>query len=837
MIWMKAKLSSDSGGYMWLISAVIFAVVAASMLFSTCYMNLSVRAEEEAHYSRAVYKQLGENLAEASDYLTAEVRYYAVTGDIAHLYNYWEEIFVTKRREQAVEAFESSNPPKEEKELLEQAKKYSDILVETETRSMKLVLTAEGKTAADYADEEKLYNYVAHVLAYEDSDLHENIAANIDKQSLRLEAVEILYDKNYEAYKTEIMSPIEKFNTLMNARLDKEVEERKRGTQIATIMQIILAMAALCAIGFLLQLMKKMYSIRQEKKEAELASQAKSTFLAHMSHELRTPLNAVSGYVYLLEQTAPDKKQREYLKGIRYSSEGLLELINQILDFSKMESGKLELEEASFSLCRVVREVEAVFAGEAVQRNLFFTVEMEEGVPDNIFGDSLRLRQVLLNLLGNAFKFTKEGEISLLVRLKEKKKEKYILYFEVKDSGIGIAETAKEKIFMPFVQSDASITRKYGGTGLGLSICSEIIRLAGDKTHRLEVKSKMGKGSTFHFTMDFLQGNTGCAAEPEKEVQIPYFSAQKVLLVDDSEINIKVQKEILSLCGLQVLTAMGGRQAIEILEKEREIALIFMDIRMPEMDGFEAARRIRRLEGYGEVPIIALTADTIPQEQRILTETGISGCLLKPVKQEALFQLLKSYFAEKKPLEKSIKKSVGRASTEMVECFLMLHKNDKDLLQEMLAKGEWKKAEELVHQLKGITGNLGCSSLYESCRRLQEELQKNRADSFPVFVECWENTIKVFEAEKEKKQPPKAAEDNDIEADKFSEIFNLSSGCDTAAVSFLEERWQKITVWLKREEEEGLKKAMLSYDFEKMEEYIHKVSDRKRRREEGRCTE
>lgn len=837
MIWMKAKFGSQDGGYMWLISAVIFAVVAASMLFSTYYMNLSVRAEEEAHYSRAIYKQLGENLAEASDYLTAEVRYYAVTGDIAHLYNYWEEIFVTKRREQAVEAFERSNPPKEEKELLEQAKKYSDLLVETETRSMKLVLTAEGKTASDYADDEKLYNYVAHVLAYEDSDLNKNIAANGEKQSLRLEAVEILYDKNYEAYKTEIMSPIDKFNTLMNARLDKEVEERKRGTGIATLIQLILAMAALCAIGFLLQLMKKMYSIRQEKKEAELASEAKSTFLAHISHELRTPLNAVGGYVYLLEQTAPNEKQREYLKGIRYSSEGLLELINQILDFSKMESGKLELEEAFFSLRQVVQEAEAVFAGEAVQRNLIFTVEIEEGVPDNIFGDSLRLRQVLLNLLGNAFKFTKEGEISLTVRLKEKREEKYILYFEVKDSGIGIAETAKEKIFMPFVQSDASITRKYGGTGLGLSICSEIIRLAGDKTHRLEVESNVGKGSIFHFTMDFLRGNTSLAAKPKEEIKIPYFSAQKVLLIDDSEINIKVQKEILTLCGLQVLTAMGGRQAIEILKREREIALIFMDIRMPEMDGFEAARRIRRLEGYGEVPMIALTADTIPQGQPLLAEAGINGCLLKPVKQEDLFQLLKDYLAEKNPMEKSIRKSQSKASTEMRECFLMLHKNDKEMLREMLAKGEQKKAEELVHQWKGITGNLGCSSLYESCRRLQEDLKKNRMDSLEEFMECWDNTMKVFEAEREKKHPLKTVEYDNTEADKFSEFFDLCTGCDTAAVSFLEERWRKTEVWLEKEEQEELKKAMLSYDFEKMEEYIHKVMERKWQREEGICTE
>lgn len=845
-------------------SMVIFIGVASSMLFSTYYMNISIRAEEDAQTRRAAYKQLGENLADASDYLTAEVRYFAITGDIVHLYNYWEEIFVTRQREQAIETFEESNPPAGEREQLEQAKKYSDLLVETETYSMKLVLLSEGKTAADYGYDEKLEEYVSYVMSYENM----SETGQEDAEVLRNKAIEILYDKNYEDYKTKIMSPIAEFNTLMNERLDKEVEERKQDTKIGTAVQVILALAALLAIGFLIILMNRLYRVEKERNEAELANEAKSVFLAQMSHELRTPLNAVNGYAYLLEQTKPTEKQMEYVRGIKHSAEGLLELINQILDFSKIEAGYLELECADFSLRRLLRDVEAVFTEQAVQKDLLFRIETDEKIPDCLEGDSVRLKQVLINLLGNAFKFTAKGGVTLKVSLLEKEKGACLLRFAVSDTGIGIEEEAKEKIFQPFVQSDASVTRKYGGTGLGLPICSKIIMLSGDKSHRLEMNSRIGEGSEFFFTMDYPYKESELQTVQEKK-KIPDFHGKKVLLTDDSTINIKVQREILSLCGMITLSAESGKAAIALLKKQSDIDLIFMDIRMPEMDGYETVRRIRQLPAYRKVPIIALTADAVSQMQEKVREAGMDGCLLKPVNQEELFALLVKYLpqseekeAEKRKAEQTAaderdrKREALQVLGEITDCFLLLHSEDGEKLRSFLDQRDFKAAEELVHQLKGITGNMECMPLYQCCCVLQKELQEERSDSYAAFAVIWEETLgmlrerqKKYNRRKNKRREKAAgggavtgrteekaagesaaterteekAADISKSTEVCSKILSLCEAGDTEAIVLLDEYMEEIEDRLSEEEAAALESAKLLYDFRKIAECLEQL--------------
>ena len=887
------KLNLRSSRNIWIISMVIFVIVAVSMLFSTYYINISIKAEEDAQTRRAAYKQLGQNLADASDYLTAEVRYYAITGDIEHLYNYWEEIFETKQREQAIAAFENSDSPEKERILLEQAKKYSDLLVETETYSMKLVLMSEGKTAEDYVYNEKLQEYVNYVMSYETMPEAEMESV----ESTRKKAIELLYVENYENYKTKIMTPIDDFNSLMNARLDREVEERKQGTRIATIIQIILAIAALFAIGFLLNLMNRLYitplksytrdisnakeysdkiskqtmgdisilrakiipygaeeliqfakafnqmidmffqelrerinaqeNMRKARNEAEFANQAKSTFLAQMSHELRTPLNAVNGYTYLLEKTNPTRKQEQYLEGIRYSSNGLLELINQILDFSKIEAGHLELENDLFSLRGLLQEVEAVFTQEAMQKGLKFVIEIEEKVPDFIEGDSLRLRQVLVNLLGNAFKFTAEGSVSLRVNLLDLEETKCLLYFAVMDTGIGIEEEAKEKIFQPFVQSDASVTRKYGGTGLGLPICNEIIMSSGDKSHRIRLESEIGMGSVFSFTMDYVYQEQGTQSEIDIDVKIPHFYGKKVLITDDSEINIKVQSEILSLCGIATVKALSGMQAIALLKEQADIDLVFMDIRMPQMDGYETAKGIRQIAHCRKVPIIALTADAVPEVQRRAKEAGMDGCLLKPVEQEALFRVLTEYLKETddKIFEQDacLNQLNGRTSTagEIIDCFLLLHKNDKEKLKKYLQESRFTEAEELVHQLKGIMGNLKCTALYHCCCDLQKELQQCRMDSYKFFEELWDKTVETLSLKQEKFGTQK-----DISKQKILDpvacvkLQTMCEDCDTEVISLLEEYEEALKNMLTPEDYRKLKESMLKYEFSQIKEYL-----------------
>lgn len=908
------RLKIQSSRQLWTVSLIIFVAVAVAMLFSTYYMNISIRAEEEAQTKRAEYKQLGEDLASASDYLTAEVRSYAITGDIEHLYNYWNEIHVTRRREHVIEVFEQTNQPDDEKQMLHQAKMYSDLLVETETYSMKLALTAREKTAGDYRYNEALYQYVQYVLSYESDDKN---MTQMSFYEMKDKAIEILYDDNYENYKTLIMTPIDEFTRHMNARLDQEVEERKLATRIATAVQIAMALASLFAVGYLLNMMNKLYvkplesytqdidnareyadmgtsqelpnvsilsakivpmgalelvrfaetfnrlidmffqelrerinaqeSMRKARNEAELANQAKSLFLAHMSHELRTPLNAVNGYTYLLEQTDLVRKQQEYVKGIRYSATGLLELINQILDFSKIEAGHLELEKTTFSIRGLIQEVEAVFAQQAAQKGIHFEVVVQEAVPDYLEGDPLRLRQVLVNLLGNAFKFTVEGSVALRICMLRKRDGICLLYFSVSDTGIGIQEEVMDRIFQPFMQSDASVTRKYGGTGLGLPICKEIIAMAGDGSHSLQVTSDVGVGSTFYFDMDFPY-HSKVAAEKETDESsrdmIPQFPDKKILLTDDSEINIRVQSEILSLCGVMVYKAQSGEEAIRIVTQVSDIDLIFMDIRMPELDGYETAGRIRSIEAYQKCPIIALTADAVPEVQRKIKDAGMNDCMLKPIDQNELFGLLIKYLSgagEKIVVKRAShirSKESGHDNIfneelclqqipdrtvigEIIDSFLMMHSDDDRILGELLAQKDYAAARELVHRLKGIAGNLNCEELYRCCAALWDNMED--AATYDEFQHIWEQTIAVLQKRqlaygKIREQEPvsNCVPDRNV----CRQILELCDDCDTEAVHLTEQIVDSLKRRLSDEDAAELEKAMLMYDFETIKKCV-----------------
>ncbi len=842
---MKFKLRSTAG--IWFLSILTFAGVAGLMLFSTFYMNRAILAEEDAQAKRMEYRQLGEDLADASDYLTKEVRYYAITGEIEHLTNYWEEIFETRERERVISAFENENPPENEKLLLEQAKRFSDLLVETETCAMKLVLMSEEKTAQDYSYDSKTMEYVSYVLSYEISDETEGIiSAGMTSEEMREKAVSILYDDNYELYKNKIMTPIEEFIGTMNDRMNQEVEKRKEETWIATIIQLLLAAVELIAIAFLLYLMKQMGGAVAAKKEAELENEAKSTFLAQMTHELRTPLNAVNGYTFLLEQTRIDEKQKEYLRGIHNSAEGLLKLINQILDFSKIEAGHLVIENTAFFLKELLSEVESIFREQAERKGLFLRFEIDDAVPDAIMGDPLRLRQVLINLMGNAFKFTEEGGVTVTVRLLERKTERCLLRFSVADTGIGIEAEAQEKVFHPFTQKDASVTRKYGGTGLGLSISKEIIAMSGYGSHQLEMDSEPGKGSVFWFDMDFSfpkgkssSASFGTERESRARQQIPQYYGKKVLLTDDSEINIRIQSEILSLCHLTVLTAESGTEALEILKKHSDIDLIFMDIRMPHMDGYETARRIRSIEGYQDTPVIALTADAVPQVQDRIKEAGMNGMLLKPISQQQLFVLLGRYLsednakntAEDGPLpnmfaqDTCLKQLDGNqtALQQIINRFLELHQGDDKRLEEYIEKEDYRKAEELIHQLKGISGNLGCIELYKCCKSFQKELRKRNPDRIEEFKALWEKTLKELKEFRNEKAQEQEARDKTSRppADQevlVAKIHELSSNYDIEAIYILEEHMEELKEVMTEENYKKIKQAMLKYDFRTIRE-------------------
>jgi signal transduction histidine kinase len=351
-------------------------------------------------------------------------------------------------------------------------------------------------------------------------------------------------------------------------------------------------------------------------KKAELANSAKSQFLANMSHEIRTPMNAIIGLSEMMFDTPLSEKQRDLLSKVNNSSKMLLEIINDVLDYSKIDAGKLELEEKSFNLIDLLLRLDTVLNQSASKKGLLLTLKMSAEAPSVIIGDQFRLNQILTNLLSNALKFTNSGRITLNIDLKQKIDEQHaVLAFSVSDTGIGMSEEEIQKLFTPFTQADNSTTRKYGGTGLGLSISKRIVESMGSE---LKVESQKNIGSTFSFIVkvevvswDSIElGN----ADKEKE-KVLDFNGINVLLVEDNEINQEVASMMLERVGIDVEIAKNGKEAVnKYLADIAKYNLILMDLQMPIMSGYEATRIIR--EHNKEIPIIALSAAAMVEDRQ-----------------------------------------------------------------------------------------------------------------------------------------------------------------------------------------------------------------------------
>jgi signal transduction histidine kinase/ActR/RegA family two-component response regulator len=389
-------------------------------------------------------------------------------------------------------------------------------------------------------------------------------------------------------------------------------------------------------------ILKREAALELAREAAEAANRAKSEFLANMSHEIRTPLNGVLGMAQVMALSALDEVQTERLGVIRQSGEALLEILNSILDLSKIEAGQMKVEQSDFDLAATVSAACDPLGALATQKGVAFEVSMDREAAGRRRGDALRLRQVMANLVGNAVKFTEAGRICVRVR-----PQGDAVAFEVADTGVGIPQERQADIFEKFAQVDNSSTRRFGGTGLGLAICRELVMLMGGE---LSVESRLGEGSTFRFTLPLRRADAAPEpAEPRAIGGLGHGAAVRVLVADDNATNRQIVAALLEPFALDLTLVKDGGEAVEACE-HAAFDLVLMDIQMPRMSGVEATRQIRAREareGRGRTPILALSANVMTHQIAEYRAAGVDGVVPKPIQAEQLFDALRETLARR----------------------------------------------------------------------------------------------------------------------------------------------------------------------------------------------
>ncbi len=484
------------------------------------------------------------------------------------------------------------------------------------------------------------------------------------------------------------------------------------------------------------------------REKAEAANRAKSEFLANMSHEIRTPMNAVIGFTELLENMGMDSKQKNYLQTIKSSGKSLLSLINDILDLSRIDAGRLELKLDSVNLFALVNEVRQVFFGRVLEKNLEFFVSVSKDLPESLILDENRLRQVLFNLVGNAVKFTEEGHIGIKVQHAENERDASCvdLIIEVEDTGMGIPKEDQQLIFKEFTQREGQSTRRYGGTGLGLSISSSLVALMQGE---IQLESKVGEGSVFRIVLPSVAiGITDFSISSKGSFNFRdiVFEPAKILIVDDVKPNRDLVREVFKDTQISILEAENGQQGV-IMAREFFPDLILMDIRMPVMDGHEATALLKNDESTRHIPVVALTASVLIRELEAIEHSGFDAYLKKPVSRSEMFRQMCEFlkYSDKKA-SKEQKSEQHKLSPGQVEALPeLLDRLEKEIMmlwEDILKRQSMERTQQFAEKILETGQKYQIELLTQYGNELMDSIDQFDIDklsfkinTFPVLIE------------------------------------------------------------------------------------------------------